>query len=109
MSTDLQHVTFDDLANANKWRFVWGYVWRSLVAAIASGVGGAIAGTVLGFLVGFVAQALGKSHDDVVLMIRILGGVAGVVIAFIVLWQLVRWLFLARWFGYRLRLVRDTV
>ena len=109
MSATLQVVTFDDLATADKWRFFWGYVWRTLVAAIASGIAGGIVGGILGFLLSFVTGFLGTSKEDTLQLIRLVGGTAGLVLGFVVLWHLIRWLFAAPWFGYRLRLVRDAV
>ena len=102
-------IAFDELCGRDKRRFFWGYLWRSLLAAIASAVGGAVAGAVIGFVTVVIAQANGKSLADVSLLIRLLSGTAGFIIGVIVLWHLIRWLFRVRWFGHRLRLVRDAV
>jgi hypothetical protein len=101
-------VAFDNLASADRWRFVWGFFWRSVCAAVLSALGGAVAGGVIGFITVVLAQVAGKSLADVTLLIRILGGLAGALVGFGVLWLLIRWCFRANWFGYRLRLVRDV-
>jgi hypothetical protein len=101
-------VAFDNLAGADRWRFVWGFFWRSICAAVLSALGGAVAGGVIGFVTVILAQVAGKSLADVTLLIRILGGLAGLLVGFGVLWLLIRWYFRANWFGYRLRLVRDV-
>jgi hypothetical protein len=100
-------IHFDDLPNGDKWRFAWGFFWRSMCIAILSMLGGAVAGGVIGYVTVAVAQAFGSSLAEVVLLIRILGGVAGLLVGFAALWQLVRWCFSAKWFGYRLRLMKD--
>jgi hypothetical protein len=101
-------VAFDSLPKQDKWRFVWGFFWRSLCIAAASALGGALAGAVIGFVVVVIAQALGNSLAEVIFLIRILSGTAGLVVGFAALWQLIRWCFRANWFGYRLRLVKDA-
>jgi|SRR5688572_4953913 len=101
-------VAFDNLASADRWRFVWGFFWRSVCAAVLSALGGAVAGGVIGFVTVLLAQMAGKSLADVTLLIRVLGGLAGLLVGFGVLWLLIRWCFRAKWFGYRLRLVRDV-
>ena len=101
-------IRFDDLPDGDKWRFVWGFFWRSMCIAVLSGLGGAVAGFVIGFVTVVVAQALGKGLADVLLSIRIMSGAAGLMVGFAALWQLIRWCFRARWFGHRLRLVKDV-
>lgn len=101
-------MAFDNLASADRWRFVWGFFWRSMCAAVLSAVGGAVVGGVIGFVTVVFAQMVGKQLADVILLIRILGGFAGLLVGFGVLWLLIRWCFRAKWFGYRLRLVRDV-
>jgi ABC-type methionine transport system permease subunit len=104
-----EHVTFDELRREDQWRFVWGFFWRSMCATVVATLGGAVAGGLIGFVVGIAIQLMGKSFAGNEWQFRILGGLIGFVIGFIVLWQLIRWLFHVRWFGYRLRLVRDVV
>lgn len=101
-------VSFDDLPDGDKWRFVWGFLWRSLCIAVLSMVGGAIVGAVIGFVTVVIAQALGKSLADVMLPIRILSASAGLLVGFAALWQLMRWCFRVNWFGHRLRLVKHV-
>jgi ABC-type amino acid transport system permease subunit len=99
-------VSFDELSSRDKWRFAWGFFWRGLCIAALSMLGGAIAGAVIGFVTVIIARILGKSLADVMLLIRILSGTAGLFIGFAFLWQLLRWYFRAKWFGHRLRLVK---
>ena len=101
-------VAFDNLTSADKWRFAWGFFWRSLCVAVLSALGGAVAGALIGFVTVVIAQSVGGSLADVELLIRILGGLAGLLVGFASLWQLIRWCFRARWFGYRLRLVKEV-
>jgi hypothetical protein len=101
-------ISFDNLASTDRWRFVWGFFWRSLCLAVLSAFGGAVAGAVIGFVTVVIAQAVGKSLADVLLLIRILGGLAGLLVGFAALWQVLRWCFRTNWFGYRLRFVRDV-
>ena len=103
-----QGITFDDLASAEKWRFMWGFFWRSICIALLSMLGGAVAGAIIGFVTTVIAQLLGKSVTDVLTLIRVLSGFGGLLVGFAALWLLVRWCFRANWFGYRLRLVRDV-
>jgi hypothetical protein len=101
-------LTFDQLRNADKWRFFWGYLWRGLVAAVLSGVAGAIIGAVIGALIGGVGTALGMPQAEWLLLLRVIGGIVGAAVGLVSLWQLIRWLFHSHWFGFRLRLVRDA-
>jgi hypothetical protein len=101
-------ISFDDLASADRWRFVWGFFWRSICVAIVSSLAGAAAGAMIGFFAVVIAQSVGSSLEDVMSLIRILSGGAGLLIGFAALWQLIRWCFAVRWFGHRLRLVKDV-
>jgi hypothetical protein len=101
-------ITFDNLASSDKWRFVWGFFWRSVCVALLSMLGGGVAGAVIGLVSVTIAQVLGNSLADVILLIRILGGTAGLLVGFASLWQLIRWCFRTRWFGHRLRFVKDV-
>ena len=109
MTENNRELTFDQLSNGEKWRFFWGYLWRSVLASIASVARGAVAGGVIGFVTVMIAQAMGKTLADVTFLIRVLGGTVGFALGAVVLWQLIRWLFRVRWFGHRLRLVKDAV
>jgi hypothetical protein len=100
-------IGFDDLRDGDKWRFVWGFFWRSLCVAVLSMAGGAIAGGVIGFISLIFARVFGKSAADALLFVRIAAGGAGLLIGFASLWLLVRWYFGAKWFGHRLRLVKE--
>jgi hypothetical protein len=102
-----QFISFDHLTRGNKWRFVWGFFWRSLCAAVASFVGGFIAGALLGFIIAIVGRVAGVSMESVRSMSQVLGGICGVGVSLLTLWQLIRWYFRANWFGHRLVLVRD--
>lgn len=101
-------ISFENLSSSDRWRFVWGFFWRSVCIAVLSMLGGAVAGAVIGFVTVVIAQALGKSLADVLLLIRVLGGLVGLLIGFAALWLLMRWCFRVKWFGYRLRFVRDV-
>ncbi len=111
-ATQIQHgdigVGFDELAKDDKWRFAWGFFWRSLCVALLSMIGGAVVGAVIGFVTVVVGQAFGRSLADVTIFIRVLSMTGGLVVGFAALWQLIRWCFRARWFGHRLRLVKDV-
>jgi ABC-type uncharacterized transport system permease subunit len=108
VSAESHGISFENLASTDRWRFVWGFFWRSLCIAVLSMLGGALAGAVIGFVTVVIAQVLGKSLSDVLLLIRVLSGLAGLLVGFAALWLLMRWCFRAKWFGYRLRLVRDV-
>ena len=101
-------VHIDDLSQDDKWRFAWGFFWRSAVVAVLSMLGGGIVGAIIGFVTVLIAQAVGKSLADVLLLIRVLSGCGGLLVGFAAMWQLLRWCFRTRWFGYRLRLVKDA-
>ncbi|MGA9335406.1 MAG: hypothetical protein WBV39_14095 [Rudaea sp.] len=105
---DSRGISFENLASTDRWRFVCGFFWRSLCVALISMVGGAVAGGVIGFVTALIAHAFGKSLSDVLLLIRVLGGLAGLLVGFASLWLLIRWCFRVKWFGYRLRFVRDV-
>ena len=105
---EIHGISFENLASADRWRFVWGFFWRSVCVAVLSMLGGAVAGAVIGFVTVVIAQSLGKSLADVLLLIRILGGLAGLLVGFAALSLLMRWCFRVNWFGYRLRFVRDV-
>jgi hypothetical protein len=101
-------MTFDQLTRADRWRFFWGYVWRGLVMAVVSSVGGGVAGAFIGAILGGAGAALHKPASDVLFTIRIVVLPVAIAIGLVVLWQFIRWLFRTDWFGYRLRLVRNS-
>ena len=113
LSESVKHVdagviSFDQLTQRDKWRFFWGYVWRSIVVALISSLAGAVVGGFIGLIIGGIGAALEKPQAQVLLAVEIIGAILGGLIGLFACWQLIRWLFRARWFGYRLRLVRDA-
>jgi ABC-type amino acid transport system permease subunit len=101
-----QYLSFDNLAEREKWRFVWGFLWRSICAGLVSLVAGFVVGFVLGLIIAIVARVSGTSSADYIWTIRIVGGICGFGVGIAVLWQLIRWYFRANWFGHRLVLLR---
>jgi len=71
---------------------------------------GGLVGSVLGFSAGLVAGLLGYggSIERLQFAVRLPSGVVGLAISLVVFWQYIRWLFLARLGGYRLRLMREA-
>ncbi len=98
---------FEDLSRKDQRRFYWGFVWRSLVAALASVVGGMVVGGVVGAIMGGIAGALHVDQMRMLPFYRLVGMILGVVVGLVVTWYFIRALFRAKWFGYRLRLVRE--
>jgi hypothetical protein len=101
-------VSFDDLTSREKWKFYLGYLWRSIVAGIASYIVSVLIGGLIGAVIGASVAGSGGSVQQHLGSIQIAAGICGVLIGCGVMWSLVRWLFSANWFGYRLRLVKDA-
>lgn len=88
------------LGRGDRVRICWGFFWRAVLTTVASSACGFLAGGVVGFLLalmGLPPEYLGVA--------QVMGGLAGVVVAFCFLWIYVHWLFSARIGKYRLRLV----
>ena len=102
--------TFDALGSQEQLRIAWAFMWRGLIMTLCSLVAGFIAGFILGFIAAIVARSLG--YDVTGLGFRhvaqTLGGAAGLVIALVITWQYIRWLFRSRLGGFRLTLVREN-
>jgi len=107
MTSDKSIVVFDELAIGDRFRVFWGFIWRGLLITIASALVAFIIGAILGFVFGLVAHFLGWPPDSIKRGGGILGGIAGAVVGFSMIWQYIRWLFRAKWSGYQLRLVRQ--
>jgi hypothetical protein len=99
-------VSFNDLAERDKWRFVWGFIWRSICASLLSFVAALFAGVVLGIVIAIIARVTGTSSTDFIWTTRILGGLCGLGVGLVTLRQLIKWYFRANWFGHRLVLLR---
>ena len=95
----MEVVDISSLPFSSKAGLCWSFFWRGLVI----GLGSALAGGVLGFVIGFVSALAGLPIE----VIRIVGGLAGLIAGCFFLYVYVKWLLSTRLGTFRLQLVRD--
>lgn len=101
----IRRVSIKDLDFEDQIRIMWGWCWRQLCVAAVSMVLGAVVGGAFGGVIGVFAVMLGKDISSIRIPLQLMGFFIGMVIAFLSILPLIRWLTKAKYGRYELWLV----
>ncbi len=102
----VNEVDLQTLRKTDWFTLAWAFIWRGLCITLGSAIAGGIIGFIFGLVIGILAAIMGIDSEIVKPTVQIISAFLGLIVGFIFVIILIKWIFKARFNNFRLTLVR---
>ncbi|MCH7928845.1 MAG: hypothetical protein IID03_12830 [Candidatus Dadabacteria bacterium] len=102
----VNEVDLQTLRKTDWFTLAWAFIWRGIFTTLGSAIAGGIVGFIFGLTVAILGSITGVDLETTKLIGQIISAFMGLIIGFIFVIILIKWILKARFRNFRLTLVR---